>query len=60
MYRSLGRLFINCGKERILLELNENKTTLETEHKNYSDMSKTYKEKQEHFTKQLNDMTAKK
>ena len=41
------------------MELNENKTTLDTEHKNYADMSATYKKKQEFYTQQLNGLTNK-
>ena len=37
--------FIACDKAQVLLELNENKTTMEKEHANYAEMSKTYKTK---------------
>ena len=45
MYRSLGRLFIDCPKEQVLVELNENATTLGSETQKYADMSKNYKDK---------------
>ena len=45
MYRSLGRLFIDCPKTQVLIELNENATTLESETNKYVDMSKNYKDK---------------
>ena len=45
MYRSLGRLFLNCGKDQILRELGENKELLEKEQNNYAELSKQYKEK---------------
>ena len=45
MYRSLGRLFIDCPKPQILKELNENATTLTSETEKYAEMSKNYKDK---------------
>ena len=59
MFRSLGRLFLAIPKSQCLLELNENKTTLEKEHGNYQGMTANFKEKLEHYTKSLNDMTKK-
>lgn len=57
MYRSLGRLFIDCPKPQILKELNENATTLTSETSKYAEMSKNYKDKQDHYTKQLDDLS---
>ena len=38
------------------MELGENKSTLEKEHKQYAEMSASFKEKQGHYAKQLNDL----
>ena len=52
--------FIACERDRVLEELGQNKATMEKEHENYAQMAKSFKEKQEHYTKQLNDLSTKK
>ena len=38
MFRSLGRLFLQINKDQCLVELNENKKTLDEESKRYEEL----------------------
>ena len=42
-----------------MTELKENKKTLEEESEKYKTMAQNFKDKQDHYTKQLNDLSAK-
>ena len=59
LYRSMGRMFVLCGKAELKEDLTNDLTRIADDAKRSADMKVVLDGKKEQLTKQLNDLTPK-